>query len=392
MHATRNQHHRGVTTVYALLFMAALFGFCSLGADYGRVQLVRSELQRAADATARAAASAIPSGITAVQDIAVAYGALNLADGAAVTIDPATDVEFGTWNSSNTTFTVLTGASRASANAIRITARRTAASGNAVPLLFGKLIGIESCDVRVSAVCQYTAATGTGFVGLNEIEMGNNATIYAYNSNSGNPGGSNLLPSARIGGNGSIDFGNNADIYGDIIKGPSADVDHGNHFYISGSQTTQSSNLAYTATESSTVASSGSITRGNNSTLTLSAGTYCYSNVTFGNGGTINCTGPVTLYITGDLNAGNNFTISAYQNKPANVRLRFVGSADLDTGNSPDIEAEIYLPGGDVELGNNAILKGSVVAKKLELGNNANLYYDTALGSTGSGGSISTVR
>lgn len=393
MRPLRRHQHPGVTTVYTVLALTVLFGFCSLGADYGRVQLVKTELQRAADAAARAAASAIPSGITEVQDIAVAYAALNTADGSAVTLNASTDVEFGTWDSSSETFTVLTGSARSSANAIRITARRTAASGNAVPLLFGKLIGIESCDVRASAISQYTAATGAGFVGLDKLEFGNNATIYAYNSNTGSPGGSNLLPSAQLGGNGDIEFGNNADIYGNLVKGPSADLDHGNHFYISGNQSTLPSNLSYTATESSTVASSGALTRGNNSTLTLSAGTYCYSSITFGNSGTINCTGPVTIYLNGNLNVGNNFRISAYQDKPANVRLRVIGNRDFNTGNDPDLEAEIYGPQSELNVGNNATFKGSAVVKEFQAGNNADLFYDTALGNTGSSsGAISTVK
>src|SRR5258705_461930 len=39
------QSRRGFTTVYAIALMTGIVAFCSLGADYGRVQLAKSELR-----------------------------------------------------------------------------------------------------------------------------------------------------------------------------------------------------------------------------------------------------------------------------------------------------------------------------------------------------------
>src|SRR5205814_1601632 len=96
--------------------------------------------QRAADAAARAAVAGLPTPGTA-QNNAVAVGGANLVDGSSMTIDSTNDVEFGTWNASNKTFSVLTGVGRSAANAIRVTAHRSAARGTAVPLIFGKVVG-----------------------------------------------------------------------------------------------------------------------------------------------------------------------------------------------------------------------------------------------------------
>ena len=44
----------GVTVVYTIILLTALIGLASLAVDYARVQLAKTELQRAADAAARA--------------------------------------------------------------------------------------------------------------------------------------------------------------------------------------------------------------------------------------------------------------------------------------------------------------------------------------------------
>jgi uncharacterized membrane protein len=113
---------RGVASYYLVICMVALCGICSLGVDLGRVQLVKTELRRAADAASRAGASGLPDVAQAIS-LASQYAQLNNADASPVALD-ATDIELGTWNKTNKTFTVLTGAARSGANAVRVTARR----------------------------------------------------------------------------------------------------------------------------------------------------------------------------------------------------------------------------------------------------------------------------
>ena len=148
----RLKQSRGSVLVYVIVMMTALTGFASLAVDYARVQLVKTELLRAADAAARAAASQLANGVTATQNAAVTWGGYNLADTTSVVIDPTNDVDFGTWDTSARTFTVLTGAARTSANAVRVTARRTLARGTGVKLWFGQVIGQSSCDTTSSAI------------------------------------------------------------------------------------------------------------------------------------------------------------------------------------------------------------------------------------------------
>src|SRR5207237_1633805 len=99
---------RGSALVYVTASLVALMAFASLAVDLGRVYVVRSELQLAADAAARYGAAGLPSGTATAENNAITAAGDNKADGTRVTIT-ASDVEFGTWNSGTRTFSVLTG-------------------------------------------------------------------------------------------------------------------------------------------------------------------------------------------------------------------------------------------------------------------------------------------
>src|SRR4051812_37049384 len=96
---------RGMVLAYACVAMVALLLVCSLAVDFGRVQLVKTELQRAADAAARHAATGISDG-TAVSKATYLAG-LNYADGTPVVLTMGggsnNDVELGHWDGSSFT-------------------------------------------------------------------------------------------------------------------------------------------------------------------------------------------------------------------------------------------------------------------------------------------------
>lgn len=149
MRFTRNRNSsRGMLLVYVVIAMTALSAFVSLGVDFGRVRLAKAQMQAAVDAAARYAVAGAPNGITDVRTRAVLAAAYNSVDGTPVVISPTADVELGVWNSSTKVFTVTS----TNPNAVRISGHRRASSGNAIPLLFGKLIGIQTCDVNSSAI------------------------------------------------------------------------------------------------------------------------------------------------------------------------------------------------------------------------------------------------
>src|SRR4051812_19783749 len=108
--AHRRPRRTGLALIYVTLVMIVIFAVGSLALDLARVQMVKTELQRAADASARAAVNVLSSGVAAAQNAAVTVAGQNLADSAAVVLDPNTtgvnaDIEFGTWDGVAKTFT-----------------------------------------------------------------------------------------------------------------------------------------------------------------------------------------------------------------------------------------------------------------------------------------------
>jgi Flp pilus assembly protein TadG len=159
---TPGRHRRGIAVVYFLGMFTLLTGFCSLAVDFGRVLLVKEQLQCVADAAARAALYKLSTSVAAAQTAAVNVAAANTVDGSAVSITASTDVVFGTWDPVAQTFTTLTGSAQSAANAVQVTVHRTAARGNATRLTFAPLLGQSTCDVNSTATaCKATTVALT---------------------------------------------------------------------------------------------------------------------------------------------------------------------------------------------------------------------------------------
>jgi hypothetical protein len=146
---------RGVAALYVIVIMIALCALCSLGVDFGHVQLVKTELRRTADSAARAAASQMRVGKSAAIAKAVEYAGYNKADGSKVVLDPSKDIEFGTWNPAKEKFTKTNSNDISSCNAVHVIARRITARGNSVPLMFARVLGQDACDVEAESIVQF---------------------------------------------------------------------------------------------------------------------------------------------------------------------------------------------------------------------------------------------
>lgn len=134
-----------------IVYMVAICALCSLGVDFGRVQLAKTELRRAADSAARAAAAGLATDASEAIRLAKLYAQHNKVDGQPLALETG-DIEFGRWDRKNATFELLTGDSINSANAVHVTARRSKARGNAIPTMFASLVGFDSCDISADAI------------------------------------------------------------------------------------------------------------------------------------------------------------------------------------------------------------------------------------------------
>src|SRR4051812_12043265 len=154
----------GSAILWVGLASPLVMGFASLTIDWGRVQLVRCQLQQAAEAAARHATNSLCGDPAVARTAAIDLAKLNKADGQPVVLRD-TDVELGTWDSNAGTFRAYTGAQEQMADAVRVTARRADARGTGVPMIFGAITGRTSVDVQASATTTLELE-GYGVIGL----------------------------------------------------------------------------------------------------------------------------------------------------------------------------------------------------------------------------------
>jgi hypothetical protein len=369
----RNRRLRnGVTLLYTMLAFIVLIGFVSLAVDFGRAQCAKTELQRAADAAARYAASGIDDGTWA--DKAVGAARDNLVDGLPLVLDnslPGTpkDIEIGNWNASATP---RFSTARAPANAVRVTARRVASRNAAIPLVFGRIIGRSTCDLVATAIVQKSANI-PNFVGLKSLTAKNNSSA-GYDPHLGTPGSSNLTSGASIASNGTVGFGNNGNINGSVLLGPS-----GTYTGTSPKPVTLSSTLAFPATESAPFAASGSLSV--NGTLHVSSGgTLVYTSINISNNSTLIFDNPTTVYVINDILFSQNGEIKPASGLPADLRIRVIGSATSIVGgpnaNNIEITAQIYAPNTDFAVHNNGDVRGTALFRSMFAANQLSLWYD----------------
>ena len=142
---------RGVAMIYALVIMTALCMILSLAVDYGHAQLVKTELRRTADASARAAAAYIYSDQTAGIAAAVDVANRNLVDGSGLKLLPAQqDIQYGFWDVNTKTFS--TNVSSSLINAVRVVAQKSKARGTAIPMMFASILGRNTCDAKAESI------------------------------------------------------------------------------------------------------------------------------------------------------------------------------------------------------------------------------------------------
>ena len=148
----------GSVIVLTAILSVVLFGMVAFAVDIGYIALVRTELQRTADAAAHAAAyemtdPSVSSPMQAARDMAQKVGGWHTAGGRTVFIsdDPqADDVVFGWRTHDGTKWTYNWGTP--TYNCVKVHARRTSARNNAVPLFFAPVFQILGADSRFQDV------------------------------------------------------------------------------------------------------------------------------------------------------------------------------------------------------------------------------------------------
>jgi hypothetical protein len=361
---------------------------CSLAVDLGRVQLAKTELQRAADAAARAGAAALPGGMASAQAAAISVAAANKVDGTGLVLDSIYDFQVGNWNDTTRTFTPLVGPyQNQSVRAVKIMAKRTAARENAVPCLFGKMFGRGLCDIHASAIAVYSPRN-YGIVGLDYINVGGNATN-SYNSRK------SISPTDRgdIASNGNITLSGSSFINGNAYAGMGKTVFGTNH--VTGTSSSLGYTLNYPAGDPgtaktvnnnnlvpSTALSRGSFKVGNQQRVTLPGGVYYFTNFITGAGSMTTFTGPATVYVTGSIQMNGNAVTSA--NLPKNLTIVVVPGLTTNStvllNGTAGLYATIYAPQSKLTMKGTGDVFGTIVGKSIDMTGNAAVHNDLALG------------
>ncbi|NNE97249.1 MAG: hypothetical protein HKN24_14610 [Acidimicrobiales bacterium] len=149
--ATRSRE-RGATMVIVAGAMVALIAMAALSIDVGHMFVVRRDLQRAADAAALAAVYEIPTPANVVPT-AQSYSVDNHPGHG--TLVQSSDVSIGHWDSGTDTFT----AGGVPANAVEVTAHRSASLGNPVQHWFAPVIGLNESDISATGIAVRTVGT-----------------------------------------------------------------------------------------------------------------------------------------------------------------------------------------------------------------------------------------
>ena len=138
------ERRRGAVVILVAIMLVVLMAMVSFAIDVGYVANVQTQLQRAADSAALAAAAEMNrSGISAARTRAQQIGQLNGSSGSTIAI-PDSNVEFGVWDMTARTFTPS--AAGAGGNAVRVTIQQ---SPN---LFFARAMGINSTQITGQAI------------------------------------------------------------------------------------------------------------------------------------------------------------------------------------------------------------------------------------------------
>lgn len=389
----RSRRHRGSVLIYSMVALIALLAVTSLAVDLAHVRLVKNQLQFAADSAARYGAAGLGTSIATAQSNAVAAAAENKADGSSVVLTPSTDVQLGTW--SGGTFTVLTGAAQSGANALRITARRTAATGNPVHLLFAGVLGLSTCDVSATTTAiLHPAAQPLGIVGLNSVTFNGHPAIDSYDSSAGayvTPGFSGKLMS-----NGNIQLGQ-ATVDGDANPGPGDSATGGtvtgNRDPLTQAITAPAIDPGNAATVNNNAAVASYLSSGDFSlsgtNVTMPPGIYYFNNFTLSGNAVLNVSGPVTIYVTGGIDLGGTPTAGSV---PANLKILDMGSGAVTISGTGAYYMDLYAPNAAVSLNGNVGFYGALVGSTLQASGNPAMHFDTALLNSAGARSIAIVN
>lgn len=363
------------------LLMVPILAMVAFAVDVGHIALERTRLQAAADAAALAAAVHLPNP-DRVNQAALEFAAWN--DPGAKRVLALSDVEIGVWDADTRTFTP-TGPSP-SANAVRVTTRRSASNGNALKLIFAPILGRREIDVSTVAVAQAKKEFCGAVVGLDSVVVTGNGSTDSYDSSQGPYDPATAGSQAGMCSNGWIEMSGNGTVNGDLntsdsialtgdatvngsaFYGPEHEIDMSGNAGVSGETRntgegvdeenyrarpyrpeprwytpssdvplTNSGNLAYQG---------GRLSLADDDVLELSGGSYHFRDISLSGNAVIHLRGDATLYVDQDFTVSGNAKFITHDPMTLYVDQDFSlsGNGIINVSQRPS-DLQIYMTG-----------------------------------------------
>ena len=213
---------------------------------------------------------------------------------------PANDIALGTWTAATKTFTVLSGAARANANAARVTCLVNTSRSNALKLFFAPIFGVSSSNVSATSIASLTTLNCGPFVGLNFVNISGGSYTNSYNSGSGAYSAGSAGTQGDVCSNGTISLsGGLTVVNGDAHSGIGDTTTMSGGSSVTGSTTplttalsepavnfgssatvNNNSHIPLTGKGKAAVDASGNFNLSGGDSVTLPAGTYYFSTLT----------------------------------------------------------------------------------------------------------------
>jgi Flp pilus assembly protein TadG len=365
----------GAALLYVTAVLFVFVALASLGVEVGRIHLAKGELQLAADAAARAACAQLARGVAPAQIAAVAAAGANSCDGTAVVLDPLTDLVFGTWDQPARTFTALTGAAAAEANAVRVSLLRT------TPLMLARVVGANSSRVRANSTACLISNTGAyAIIGINSVQMYNDSFTDSYRSSAGPWSMATHGLEGAVASNGNISLYDSADVYGDARCGVGKSTTVLSTARIFGLKAPLALTLRFpSVTAPSGLTDLGDVNMSSGSS-SLAGGRYLIGSLRMTGSARHTWTGPVELYFRDNYYVDGDAVINTYQNKPENRKMFFLPTCTTGRwGGSHSCVADMYGPDTDFTVTGSADLFGRIVAKSIVIQGTGGMHYDKDL-------------
>jgi Flp pilus assembly protein TadG len=375
--------------------LIVLLAMVAFAIDMGYIVHARTELQRTADACALTAVARLPDRGSA--ELAAQAKAQENYGSVGPDLD-ASDIQYGYWDRENATLTSPAPFGK-NDNAVRVTLRRTEATGNPLTLFFAHLLGAATADVTASATAMYDRHLCGPLIGIEWVSIPGTPKTDSFNSEEGDYAWGNS-DRGGVCSDGPINVDGNALIRGDARAGKGHGVYITGTADVTGSVGTRLKPLNLPPVDASEAALSNDneqiplIPEGNSwkscvdengnllldgtKTLDMPPGTYYFNDFVLTGKAVFNTSGPTKIYITGDLERSGGTIVNNNTKRAANLQIFMTGgTATVTSDNS--FYGTIYGPNTAITTDGSADLFGVVVGRTLTVAGSGKAHYDESL-------------